>query len=485
MTDHQQICFVLNGQMVRVDPTDTHQTLLQFLRSHPERTGTKEGCAEGDCGACTIVIGQLDGDKVQYRALNACILLLAQVDGREVITVEGLQDQTGRLHPVQQALVDFHGSQCGFCTPGFVMSLYAHYRNQLPNDRQTLKNTLAGNLCRCTGYGPILAAGQAMYGYDAPEHIDSVSLLREVSKEKPLQLEAPGIDPTQTEHLFAPTNEEELQDLMQTHPDATLWAGGTDTGLWVTKRLSRLPCMILLHKIESLNFIHETSDGLHIGAMTRYGQLIELITEKWPGFGEVIRRTGSTQIRNAGTLGGNIANGSPIGDMPPILIALGATLVLRSKNGDREIPIEDFFIEYGKQDLRPGEYVQTIKIPREAEQLQFTSWKISKRFDQDISAVLGAFSFTRTHGKITEARIAFGGMAAIPKRAAACEKALLNTNGDAAALADAIKALAEDFTPMADMRASDQYRMQVAQSLLQKALLTESPVYLGKSEGAA
>ncbi|PHR62644.1 MAG: xanthine dehydrogenase small subunit [Robiginitomaculum sp.] len=485
MTHSQQICFVLNGQMARVDPTDTHQTLLQFLRAHPDLTGTKEGCAEGDCGACTIVIGQLDGAEVQYRALNACILLLAQVDGREVITVEGLQDKSGQLHPVQQALVDFHGSQCGFCTPGFVMSLYAHYRNQLPADRQSLKNTLAGNLCRCTGYGPILAAGQAMYGYEAPEQIDTVSLLREIQKQKPLQLDAPGIDPTQTEQLFAPTSEDELQDLMHAHPDAVLWAGGTDTGLWVTKRLSRLPCVILLHKIESLNFMRETPDGYHIGAMTRYSQLTQQITEKWPDFGEVIRRTGSTQIRNAGTLGGNIANGSPIGDMPPILISLGATLVLRKKGSDREIPIEDFFIEYSKQDLRAGEYVQAIKIPNSAAQSQFTSWKISKRFDQDISAVLGAFCLTRDRDKITDVRIAFGGMAAIPKRASACEKALLHTNGDATALAKATKALAEDFTPMADMRASDQYRMQVAQSLLHKALISDSPVYLGKSGGAA
>ncbi|MBL4596660.1 MAG: xanthine dehydrogenase small subunit [Robiginitomaculum sp.] len=476
MSRSAHIQFILNGQLHQVEPVDTHQTLLQYLRGQAALRGTKEGCAEGDCGACTLVVGELSGNKIVYRALNACILLLAQIDGCEVISVEGVQDKDGGLHPVQQALVDFHGSQCGFCTPGFVMSLYAHYRNGRPADRESLKTALAGNLCRCTGYGPILAAGQAMYNYQQPEVMDTVSLLREIANNE-LVLHVADDD----NQLFAPTNESELQQLLQQYPTATLWAGGTDAGLWITKRLARLPTIIMLGKIAELNFVRQTSAGIHMGAMARYVDVCDILATEWPAFGEVIRRTGSVQVRNAGTLGGNIANGSPIGDMAPVLIALGAKLTLAKQGSTREILLEDFFVAYGQQDLGPGEYVRSIFIPTGSAQL--ATWKISKRFDQDISAVLGAFCFSLAGGRITELRIAYGGMAATPKRALATEAVLLGQVPSEEILATATLSLAEDFTPISDMRASSSYRMQSAQALLRKTF-SASHVYLAKT-GAA
>lgn len=471
MSETQYVQFLLNGQPTRVPITDKHQTVLQYLRASARLTGTKEGCAEGDCGACTIVIGELEAGEVKYRALNGCILLLAQIHGHEVITVEGVQDKDGRLHPVQQALVDFHGSQCGFCTPGFVMSLYAHYRNNLPNDRQSLKDTLAGNLCRCTGYGPILAAGQAMYGYQSSPIPDTKTALQGI----------PHVQPVTDDLLFAPTSESELQEILQAHPTATLWAGGTDTGLWLTKKLQHLSAIVLLGGIKSLDFVEQTKTGIRIGAMCRYSDLIELFASKWPDFAEVIRRTGSTQIRNSGTVGGNIANGSPIGDMAPMLMVLGASLLLRNQNGQREVLLEDFFIAYGEQDLRPGEYLAEIHLPKSAERLHFSASKVSKRFDQDISAVLGAFAWELTNDKMQNVRIAFGGMAATPKRAALAEQTLEGKAITDQQIRLAISALRQDFTPLDDMRASAKYRNQIAGALLQKAFC-EQPLSLAKAE---
>ncbi len=466
MVEDNSIRFLLNGQIVCVTTDDPHMSLLQYIREQAALCGTKEGCAEGDCGACTLVVGKIIDGEVKYRALNACILLLAQIHGCEVITVEGLQGEDGALHPVQQALVEFHGSQCGFCTPGFVMSLYAHYRNQLPNDRQSLKTALAGNLCRCTGYGPIIAAGQAMYGYPKPVEPDSLKILQTITG-----------TPQQDERLFAPTTETDLQELLQKYPDAVLWAGGTDAGLWLSKNLQDISNIILLGSIPELDFVRDDESGLHIGATTRYADVIELCADKWPAMGEVMRRIGSTQIRNSGTIGGNIANGSPIGDMAPMLITMNARLNLASAEGIREILLESYFLEYGKQDLRPGEYIHSIFIPKPARDVIFHAWKISKRFDQDISAVLGAFSYERKKGRINNLRIAYGGMAAIPRRAFLAEQALEGTCADDTSIAQACQALIRDFTPLDDMRASAKYREQVAKALLNKAF-QDNPVSL-------
>ncbi len=456
------IRFLLDGE-VRELPADTDPTLtvLNLLRYHLRRTGTKEGCAEGDCGACTVVLGELTEDRVRFRAVNACILFAPMLDGRALFTVESL-GREGALQPVQQALVDHHGSQCGFCTPGFVMSLYAVQQEGAPTDPASLKDALAGNLCRCTGYGPILAAGQALAQAPAP---DIAAALRAIQPTATLELEHRG------RRFFAPRSADELATVVEANPDATILAGGTDIGLWVTKQQRVLPALVSLNEAADLKSVEDLGDAVRIGAGVRYADAQPALTELHPEFGDLMRRLGGLQVRNLGTVCGNIANGSPIGDMPPALIAAGATLVLRKGSSRRELPLEDFFIAYGQQDRRPGEFVEAVIVPKIAEGRIFKIAKLSKRFDQDISAVCLGLSVGVEAGKVTDACIAFGGMAATPKRAAACEAALTGKPWTAETVGAAADALAQDFTPISDMRASAAYRLQAAQNMIRRAFL--------------
>ena len=431
------IAFLLNGTPVRVSGGDPTRTLLQWLREERGLTGTKEGCNEGDCGACTVMVTDVDGT----RALNACILFLPQLHGRAVRTVEGLSGPKGEMHPVQAAMVDHHGSQCGFCTPGFVMSMAAAQVNGATDH----DDYLAGNLCRCTGYAPIVRAAKAVAGVQAPGWM--AGALPEV-----------GAAP------FAPTSSDELAAWYAAHPDATLIAGATDVGLWVTKQLRDLPKVAFLHACADLQKIERDGDRLRIGAGVTIAALRKAVAGTHPAFAELLRRFASEQVRQAATVGGNIANGSPIGDTPPALIAMGALLHLRKGETRREIPLEDFFLDYGKQDRAKGEFVEAVTIPASAPGL--ACYKLSKRFDQDISAVCGCLSITVEGGKITNARIAFGGMAGIPKRAMAVEAALTGKDWTLTTVTAALPALAEDFTPMTDMRASATYRLEAAQNML-------------------
>ncbi len=464
-----RVRFLLDGKIREVKDVEPTRTLLSWLRYEMQRTGTREGCAEGDCGACTVIIGDLRGETIVYKAVNACILFLPTLQGRELLTVESLRGGDGTLHPVQQALVDYHGSQCGFCTPGIVMSLYALYLSHKgPPDLEEINQALAGNLCRCTGYGPIITAAQKMHEYPAPR--PEIPLADKVRLLKSLESKA-GFSLTGESGYFAPATKGDLARLVMEYPEATLLAGGTDVGLMVTKQHRDLGTVIYLGNVRELQEIDERDGTLHIGAGVTYARAIDHIARHYPDFGTIIRRIGATQVRNQGTLGGNIANGSPIGDCPPCLIALGAGLKLRRGAESRIIDLEDYFLTYGKQDLRAGEFIEEIILPLPEENQQFIAYKISKRFDQDISALCMGMSFRQDGERRRHVRIAFGGMAEIPKRATACETALEGAIWQQSGVEQAMTALEKDFTPLSDMRATAQYRLQVAKNLILKVWL--------------
>ncbi|PWC31862.1 xanthine dehydrogenase small subunit [Azospirillum sp. TSO22-1] len=461
--------FLLGDEPRELRDVDPSMTVLDWLRLEERRTGTKEGCNEGDCGACTVVVGRLDGDRLRYEAVNACIRFLPTLDGCQLLTVEHLKGPDGALHPVQQAMVDEHGSQCGFCTPGFVMSMLALYLNEERPAEDRIDDALAGNLCRCTGYAPIVRAAQRMYDLGDRAR-DRFALATEAVAERlrALRDEEVLCVGRDGRRFFAPATEGQFADLLLQHPDATIVSGATDVGLWVTKFQRVLPDIVWTGRVAELRRLHETDAALEIGAAVTYTDAADAIAALYPDFGELIRRIGAVQVRNAGTIGGNVANGSPIGDTPPALIAAGATVVLRLGIERRTLPLEDFFLAYGKQDRRPGEFVEKIVLPRPAPGALFRAYKVSKRFDQDISAVCGAFLVELDNGRVSRARLAFGGMAATPKRAAAAEAALVGQSWSEASVRRAMAALREDFTPLADWRAGADYRATVAANLLLK-----------------
>ncbi|MDB5454806.1 MAG: xanthine dehydrogenase, small subunit, partial [Caulobacter sp.] len=445
------------------DPT---QTVLEHLRGPLRRTGTKEGCAEGDCGSCTIVVGEAREGGVAWRAVNSCIQFLPMLDGKAVLTVESLGGPDGP-HPVQKAMVEHHGSQCGFCTPGIVMSLYAR-AIAAQGTQAPVAEVLAGNLCRCTGYGPIIAAAEATPPEAAPDVARQLAALNDGEALSLTYEDALG---GVTRRWLAPRSLEALAAAALAHPDAVFVAGATDVGLWVTKQRRALEMIISVSEVAELRAIVETPAGLRIGAGVRYVDALQALSGLYPELGAMIRRLGSTQVRNSGTIGGNIANGSPIGDMPPALIAAGATLVLRRGGETRALPLEAYCLAYGKQDRRPGEFVEAVIVPTPAAGQSLRVYKLSKRFDQDISAVCAAFALTIEAGVVVAARIAFGGMAATPKRALACEAALVGQPWTPATIETAVAALGADFTPLSDMRASATYRTLAAGNLLRKAFV--------------
>ncbi|SDF11663.1 xanthine dehydrogenase small subunit [Rhodobacter capsulatus] len=441
-----EIAFLLNGETRRLRIGDPTQSLLDWLRAEG-LTGTKEGCNEGDCGACTVMVTDAAGP----RAVNACLMMLPQIAGKALRTVEGIAAPDGRLHPVQQAMIDHHGSQCGFCTPGFVVSMAtAHGQG-----RRDYDDLLAGNLCRCTGYAPILRAAEAAEAEPPADWLqaDALFTLAEISS---------GVR-GQTAPAVLPETSDALADWFLAHPEATLIAGGTDVSLRVTKALRDLPEVAFLTHCKDLAQIRETADGVVIGAGVTIAALRAWAERPHPALADLLRRFASEQVRQVATIGGNIANGSPIGDGPPALIAMGANLTLRRGHERRRMPLEDFFLEYRKQDRRPGEFVESVTLPKSAPGLR--CYKLSKRFDQDISAVCGCFNLTLKGSIIETARVAFGGMAGIPKRAAAFEAALIGQDFNEDTIAAALPLLERDFTPLSDMRASAAYRMNAAQAM--------------------
>jgi xanthine dehydrogenase small subunit len=464
------IRFLLNGQERAVDGLDPTTTVLEYLRGHERLCGTKEGCAEGDCGACTVVLSEPDEHGVlSYRAVNSCIRFLPTIDGRHLITVEGLKDADGALHPVQRAMVEAHGSQCGFCTPGFVMSLFALWHTQKAPQPEDVLQALAGNLCRCTGYRPILDAAKGMYAGPAEDKFDrdysTFGRLRRLARLTGLRYAGRG------KEFLAPRSLDELADILRRHPDASLLSGGTDFGLFVTKEHRDFARVVWLGEISELRRISITETHVEIGSGVTWTDALPVLDQYWPSFGELVRRFASPPIRNSATVGGNVANASPIGDGPPPLIALGATVTLLGGDGEREMPIEEFFLDYRKTALRRGEIVARVRLPLPAPGLEFAVYKLSKRLDQDISAVCAAFALRITGGLVTDARIALGGMAATPKRARLAEAALIDRPWTLATANAAAAALGRDFAPIDDFRASAAYRQLTAQNLLRRFCL--------------
>ncbi len=465
------IRFLLDGKRVTASGSAPTTTVLEYLREVLHRTGTKEGCAEGDCGACTVVLGELDqdGGRIAYRAVNSCIRLLATIDGQELVTVESLQQDGGGLHPVQQALVDHHGSQCGFCTPGFVMSLFALYLQTAEATREQVVEAVSGNLCRCTGYRPIIEAGcrmgsypePAQWGRDPADPNARCEALRDMRRASALRL--PG--------FHAPRSLDELAAALAAEPSAMVLAGGTDIGLMVTKQLRKLPSIVYLGEVAELKQLRCEPGGIVIGAAVSLADGWSAIVGAYPQLAELAQRFGSPPVRNSGTLCGNLANASPIGDSMPVLIALGAELELRQGGSSRRLPLEQFYLGYQRKNLAPGEFIVSVIVPQPRAGEWVASYKLSKRFDQDISSVCAAFAVQVRERRVVSARIAFGGMAAIPSRAPRAERALQGAEWGAAAIESAAAALGEDFQPLTDLRATSAYRLRAARNLLRRFFL--------------
>lgn len=451
--------------------------LLEWLRLDQRLRGTKEGCNEGDCGACTVVIGNLDGSRLVYRAVNSCITFLANLDGCHILTIEHLRTGSG-LNPVQRAMVDMHASQCGFCTPGIVMSLFALWLNEASPSIDRIEDAMAGNLCRCTGYRPIIDAAALLYRTNdrkSDPFIEASSAveakLKALGDEDILHLNSAQGD------FYAPVTLDDLIDLYSNKPNATLTAGTTDVGLWVTKGMQDLNPVISLSRVTALKTVEDHAEHIRFGAMVSLASVYKHLGALHPHIAELLRRFGSEQIRNSGTIGGNIGNGSPIGDLAPLLIAMGATMTLRASGTSRILPLEKFFVDYKIQDRRTSEFIESIAVPKLAENEVLHVSKISKRFDEDISTVCGAFWLQISKNMIVSARIAFGGMAAIPKRSYAAEAELIGNVWSQEIANNAANALVLDLAPLTDFRATKNYRSAVAANLVRRfAVETLTPI---------
>ena len=460
--------FLLNDKLISINNPDPNQTLLSYIRTELKKTGTKEGCSEGGCGACTVVLGELVENKIVYKAINSCISFVQSLNGKQLLIVEDLVSKDGKLHPVQDAMVKFHGSQCGFCTPGFVMSLFSMFKNNKNFNNELITDSISGNLCRCTGYRPIIDAAKSLNKKDRNDQFSKnnnkvIQLLKKI-KPKNIYIKKDN------KIYYSPKNVKDLKNIIKKYSNFSFLAGGTDLSLKVTKERKEIPFIIDLKEIKELDFIKVNKNYLEVGASTPLIKFEKEIKKYYPDFYSVLKRYGSVQIRNVGTIGGNIATASPIGDTLPILLSLNAEILIEGFDKRKVIPINNFFIDYRKTKLKKNEFIHSIKIPLFKKNI-FKAFKISKRFDDDISSVCGSFNFEINKNKIKEVFIAFGGMAAVPKRAKACEKILKNKPLNLSTFNQARNSLDKDLSPIGDMRASKEYRLEIAKNLLMKCFV--------------
>ena len=470
-TISEPIKFYLNNDLIETTDLNSRDTLLEYLRTTKKLTGTKEGCGEGDCGACTVLIGRLSAGNLKYETVNACICLMPSIDGCHVITIEFLSMFNVPLHPVQQAIVKNNGSQCGFCTPGIVMSLYGLWLNSSDFTDGNIEKNLQGNLCRCTGYNSIILAAKSLKQYgklsDDTLYRNNINYKNNLMD---LCSESIKFGGDKESFFYLPKTLSELDTIYAQNSNATLVAGSTDVGLWITKELSTINPLIFINHLQELKLVRELKDGLEIGACVSYSEAKPVLSKYFPALEAYFLRIAGEQVRNMGTLGGNIANGSPIGDMAPILIALRAKILLSKSGIKRSILIEEFFLDYGKQDLDRGEFIEKIFVPLD-EKLDLYAYKLSKRRDEDITIVSAAISIKKENNIVNEPIVAFGGMAGIPKRSFAAENVINGRKLDELTVKLAGLALEEEFTPLTDARASADYRILVAKNLLQKFFL--------------
>ena len=459
---------ILGEKIHVVDNPDPNETILNYIRLKLKKTGTKEGCAEGGCGACTVVLGELNNNNIIYKAINSCIAFVPSLEGKQLLVVEDLVSNSGNLHTVQEAMVNYHGSQCGFCTPGFVMSLFAMYKNYSSYSEENIQDSISGNLCRCTGYRSIIDAAKSLNNKNRSDKFikSKKKIINLLKKIKPENINLKNGN----KKYFAPTTVRELKKTIKDYPNSNFLSGGTDLSLIVTKERKDIDNIISLNSINELNFIEEKNENIVVGAATSLREFELFIKKYYPDFTAILNRYGSVQIRNVGTIAGNIATASPIGDTLPLLLSLDAKVVLQSLNKKTILPLKNFFISYRKTKLKKRQFIHSIIIPILKKNI-FKAYKISKRIDDDISSVCASFNLEIKNKKIKNIKIAYGGMASIPKRAINCEKTLINTNISEENIEKAKKILEKDFKPINDMRASKNYRMEIAKNLLMKCFI--------------
>tara|TARA_B100000029_G_scaffold507566_1_gene592473 strand:- start:2282 stop:3721 length:1440 start_codon:yes stop_codon:yes gene_type:complete len=462
------IKFVYKNQIVEERNPDPNETLLNYIRTKLKKTGTKEGCAEGGCGACSVVLAELKNNKINYFSVNSCIMFLPTLQGKQLILVEDLVSKNGTLHPVQQSMVNWNSSQCGFCTPGFVMSLFSMFKNYSRVNDNLIKENISGNLCRCTGYKPIIKAAKSLNSKNKTDQFTKnkknvIKLLKKINNESIAIYK-------NNRRYFAPRYVQELKKILKKNINANLLSGGTDLSLKVTKERKEIESIIYMNSINELNYIKNTNKYIEVGAATPLIKFENYIQKHYPDFNSILKRYGSVQIRNVATIAGNIATASPIGDTLPLLLSLDSKVVLNSVKKTKVILLNNFFLDYRKTKLKKGQFIESVRIPLFPKNI-FKAYKISKRFDDDISSVCASFNLQIINKKIRGIKIAYGGMASIPKRAKYCERVLLNSPITEQIIEKAKEALDIDFKPISDMRASRKYRLIVAKNLLKKCFL--------------